>query len=488
MKNKFVKSLVWASLGRFTKHGIQYFFLIILARFLTPEEFGLLGLGMVVIRISSEVGQVGMGPALISRNTVAQKDIDTAFWISFTINITLSILVYFFAEIFANFYSEPQVKQILRWLCLIYLFKVFGIIPNALLERNLEFKLLAWVDTISEICFGIVGLILTLFNYGVYSLIYATISREAVRVITLTLLSPWKFNFSFDLATSKTLISFGLPVVGATFFSQIAANADYIIIGRYIGVTEVGYYTLAFQLIISPIQQLINVIRLVVFPTLSRIKEYEEAFTSTFRNIFISILILLLPVVNIMTLGSGDIISIFYTSDWLSTIPVAKAMAPAILFLSFDITAAVYYAMNKPLVRFYITGIRLTAFILLAIFYGVANGIIGIAISLSLSIIISGVFSYIFLTYQLKMDTKKLLHTLRWPLIASIVSYLSTQNILNILSSFQITSHYSRLAICVLSCLLLYTLVLLLSKQHKPLLAILKISNPSMLKKINGSN
>ena len=298
LKQKTVSGLLWSFIDNFARLGIQFIVGIILARLLSPKEFGLIGMLTIFIAISQSFIDSGFGQALIRKKDPSQADYSTVFYFNLIIGCICFLILFFCAGLISRFFNEPQLKALVQVLGLSLIINSFTIIQQTILTRRIDFKLQARISIISSIISGTIGIGMAFAGYGVWSLVIKTLTMYAITSILLWLWNRWKPNLIFSIQSFKELFSFGSKLLVSGLMNTIYYNAYYVIIGKYFSAQELGYYTRADQFSSLPSSNLTSVIQRVSYPVLSSIKEdipkLKEAYIKLIRSTMLICFVLML--------------------------------------------------------------------------------------------------------------------------------------------------------------------------------------------------
>ena len=269
LKQKTVSGLLWSFLDQFANLGITFIAGIILARILTPQEFGLIGMITVFIAISETFVNSGFSSALIRKIDCNDKDFSTVFYFNLATGILLFLLLYFTAPAISNFFSEPQLKSIVQVLGVVLIIDALSFIQRTILTKRLNFKLQARISVISSLGSGIIAISMAFNDFGVWSLVGQRFSRQVINSVLLWLWNGWKPLLVFSIQSFKELFGFGSKLLISSLIDTIFQNVYYLVIGKYFSAQELGYYTRADNFKSLPSQNLNNIITKVSFPVLS---------------------------------------------------------------------------------------------------------------------------------------------------------------------------------------------------------------------------
>jgi PST family polysaccharide transporter len=270
-----------------------------------------------------------------------------------------------------------------------------SVVPRAVLEISLNFRAIAIRDFYGEVAFGIVGLAMALGGAGVWSLVGAGIAQRLASSIALWVAIPWRPRFIFSWSTLREMLSFGGYAMFSGIVNKALENADYFVISRWLGAEALGFYTLAFQLAVSPQRRLTGVIRTVAFPTFSAVeqdkKKLKNGLLFGMKNLFA---FLILVAMSLLLLGP-TFIELLYSEKWRAAIVPLQILAISGLFYSSDIFDAMFFAVGKPQFRLIFVGIRLFVFSVCVVLFGFSYGVVGIAMSLLVSVFCAWMLSFL---------------------------------------------------------------------------------------------
>lgn len=276
LKEKTLKGLLWSFIDNFAKYGLQFVIGIILARLLTPKEFGLIGIITVFISISNSIVDSGFSQALIRKNNATDKDYSTVFLYNLAFSVFVFLILFFSADYVSNFFGEPNLKLLLRVFSVNIIINSFGIVQRTQLIKNINFKAQTKITIISGLASGILAIWLAYVGFGVWSLIAKTTIFNLITVFLLRFYTDWKPILYFSKSSFKELFSFGSKMVAAGLIDTIYRNIYYVIIGKYYSSVDLGYYTRAEQFNNFPSSNLTTVIQRVSYPVLSKLQDDNE--------------------------------------------------------------------------------------------------------------------------------------------------------------------------------------------------------------------
>ena len=243
-----VKSVAWSAVERFSTIGIQFILNIIIARILSPSDYGMIGMLAFFISLSQIFIESGFAKALIQKKECSDTDYSTAFYSNIIMAIFMYMIMYNIAPLIASFYKEPMLKILLRVLSVNFVLSAFNIVHRAKLISRVNFKALAKVNFMGTFVGGIVGVILAYNNMGVWALVAQTIFNTLTMLLLFPFFSKWKPLLTFSKMSFLQLFKFGHKLLISSVMSIIFNNASTIGIGKLFTKSDVGFYTRAVQL------------------------------------------------------------------------------------------------------------------------------------------------------------------------------------------------------------------------------------------------
>ena len=232
LKEKTISGLFWSFTDSFTSQGIQFVAGIILARILTPREFGLIGMLTIFIAISQSFIDSGFSNALIRKKECTSEDYSTVFYYNIVVSLLFYILLFTFAGIISDFFKEPQLKDLIRVLGCGLLFNSLAIIQRTILTKDLNFKLQMRISVIASSASGVLSISMAYMGYGVWSLIVLTLGRFALTSFFLWVWSEWRPLLLFSKKSFYELFSYGSKILLSGLIDTIYRNIYYLIISK----------------------------------------------------------------------------------------------------------------------------------------------------------------------------------------------------------------------------------------------------------------
>ncbi len=222
---------------------------VILARLLAPSDFGLLGMATVVIGFITIFKDLGTSAAIIQKRDLSDELLSGIFWVNVGFGTLAMAIVFFGAPLAGLFYKNSDVVPVLQILSVSFFISGLSILQQALLERSLSFNILGKIEIVSVVCGAIAGISLALLGYGVWSLVLQLLTTVSATTLLLWLFSTFRPKLIFHWNEMKDVSSYSMNLTGFSIFNYFARDADYLLIGRYLGAQDLGYYTIAYRIL-----------------------------------------------------------------------------------------------------------------------------------------------------------------------------------------------------------------------------------------------
>tara|TARA_R110000868_G_scaffold392315_4_gene662893 strand:- start:1011 stop:2540 length:1530 start_codon:yes stop_codon:yes gene_type:complete len=318
---KGVTGMLWNLVGSVIQIFIQLIVIGILARLLTPKEFGIVAIMMLLVTFSELFSQMGIGSALIQLPKITSDHISQGYSLSFLIGLLVGILFFILAPIIGAFFDLKDVDNAIRFFAIFFPLRSFNSITSALLTRNLRFHLLVKSNVISYILgIGLTSIVLAYLDFGFWALILGQFASLIISIIILTYFERPTIGLQFNKQIVRDLMFFGSGHTLGSIFNYFAENADNIVVGKLLGTTVMGIYSKAFQLLAIPAQFFGGIFDKVLFPILSQKQDQKEKLADFY--LFSSSLCfgILFPIAVIIFINAKFIVDTLLGNQWQEVI------------------------------------------------------------------------------------------------------------------------------------------------------------------------
>lgn len=430
LKQRTIYGLFWSFTGNFANQGVTFVVGIILARLLTAKEYGLIGMTTVFIVISQTIIDSGFTQALIRKNNCTVEDYSTVFFFNLVIGILFYLILFVTAGFISSFFNEPELLKIIRIISINIIINSLAIVQATILTKQLNFKLLTKISFFSALFSGTLGIILAYKGFGVWSLVWRTISGSVLTLIFLWTFSDWRPKTVFSKKSFKDLFGFGSKLLASNLIDQIYWNIYYIVIGKYFSTQTLGYYTRAEMFKNLPSQNITTIINNVAYPSLSQIQDDQMKLKESFIKILLpSVFITAVLIFGIISL-SKPIIIVLLGERWLPAAEILQLLAfSALLYPAslFNITIMkIKHRSDLVLKIEIIKKILAVPTILASIFFGMKAMIIFIVFNSFIDWGLNSFFAGRMIKYPIKEQVKDIIPALFVSAFMGFIVFVST--------------------------------------------------------------
>ncbi|PYN89700.1 MAG: lipopolysaccharide biosynthesis protein [Candidatus Rokuibacteriota bacterium] len=358
---------------------------VILARLLTPRDYGLIGMVAAVLGFIAIFRDLGLDSALIQRADVTGDQISALFWINTATGAALAVATAAIAPIAAWFYGEPSLTYITIVSALGFVLSGSIVQHEALLRRQMRFARLATVDIGSVLIGSAAGILLAWRGAEYWALVLSQLATAFVRVCGLWACLDWRPRLAPQFAGIRPMLAFGAGLTGFTFLNYFARNLDNVLLGRYWGASQLGLYSRGYQLMTLPIDQINGPITTVAVPALSRLADSPERYRHAYLRIIEKIAMVTMPLMAFLIMTSDWVVEVVLGPRWQGVSPIFALLGfVGILQPIASTTGWLFVTQGRTfdMFRWGLIGCTLTV---ASIIVGLPWGAVGVAASYSLT-------------------------------------------------------------------------------------------------------
>jgi O-antigen/teichoic acid export membrane protein len=408
--------------GQAAKFVLTLGSMAVLARILTPEDFGLIAMATVVIGFTSVFKDMGLSMATVQRAEVRHAQVSTLFWLNVGASAAIAAVTAAAAPLLAWFYKEPRVNAVTLVLATTVLVGGFAIQHQALLRRQMRFGALAFVEIASLVIATAAAIVSALMGHGYWALVVMQVVREAAAAGFVWIACRWRPGAPERGSGVRSLVAFGAHLSGFNVLTYIARNIEKMLIGWYWGAGPVGLYNNADRILLLPIQQVNTPLTSVAVPALSRIQNEPERYRAYYRRGVLLTVTAAMPIVAFLFVAAEKAVLVFLGGQWIEAVPIFRALGPAAFIGTFNVaTGWVYVSLGATRRQFH-WGLFSTAVTVLAYFVGLPWGPIGVAAGFSASLVVLRVPSILYCFRGTHLTLKDLGTALWRPAFSSIAA------------------------------------------------------------------
>lgn len=329
LRKKASLGFIWSITDRFFVNIGQLLISIILARILSPSDFGLVAMLYVFLAVSEVFINSGMGSALIQRENIKNIDYSTIFVFNLVVSVLIYILIFVSAPLIAYFYGSPQLIDLTRVLGITLIINAFGIVQRSHLQKQIDIKSLAKVNIFSLIVSGTMAIFFAYQGYGVWALVIQAILNSILSAFLLYYFSSLKISFKFSWSSFNSLFKYSSNLLLAGLFAQLLQQVNSLVIGKTYTASQLGFYSQAKKLADSSSGTLSSILNVVTFPLFALVQNDKERMVGIFRRMIGLSAFITLPIMILVALLSNQIVQLILGNKWSSAGPILMWLALA---------------------------------------------------------------------------------------------------------------------------------------------------------------
>lgn len=326
LKDQAINGVLWNSVGKFSAMGIEFVVGIILARLLTPKEFGLIGTIMVVIALSEIFINSGFSQALVRKQDCTQKDFSTAFFFNMAVGILFFVILLLTSGPISKFFNNHELKPLIQVLGIGLIISSLTLIQRVRLAKEINFKLQTKISIIASFLSGAIAISMAFSGFGVWSLIAKTLSNQGLNSIMLWYWNRWKPDFIFSIESFKILFGFGSKLLISGLFGTLLANINYIIIGKYFTPQDLGYFTRAELFRNLPSQNVSSIVSEVGYPVLAKVQDNRPLMKEVFRKMLVNTFFIIAILMAGMASTAEAMIMTLLGEQWMPSVVLLQML------------------------------------------------------------------------------------------------------------------------------------------------------------------
>ena len=344
-----IKGTAWNYVTFALSKGVTFIATLILARLLTPNEFGLMALGLVVIGYLDSFSGMGIENVIIYKQENIGHNSNVAFTLGLIVNSAISITTFFIAPLAATFFNDARLTDIIRALSVVFVIWGIGNIHAARLKKELRFRQTLLPELGKSTAKAIVSIGMALMGFGVWSLVWGQIAASVAAGSLYWLVCRWRPRLELDLKTSRDLLGYSSQTVLTQFMGVIESNIDYLIVGRRLGSENLGYYTMAFRVPELLIINMCYIVSNALFPAYSKVQNDLKTLQKGFLITLKYIALYTVPVGVGLFFVTPGFVKIVFGDQWIPAIPAMQAISLYAVIYSLSFNAGdIYKATGRP--------------------------------------------------------------------------------------------------------------------------------------------
>ena len=316
LRSKTVRAIGHLGLGGALGKIVSLGTTLVMARLLSPADYGLMAMAMVVVGFVGFFNEVGIGSAIVQKPKLTSTEVNGCFAIALIASVVLALLTFLLSGVTARFFGNPRLEGMISVLSLAFILGAFGTVPLAFLRKELHFKAIAGITILSIIVQSALCLVLAWRGLGVWSLVWGALAANAVQSVGAFWLSPWRPRGAYDLREATGLVAYGLKVTSSRVFWYLYSNADKVIIGKVLGERSLGIYDMAFSLATLPSSQVTTLATNVASPLFAKLQSDLDKLRAFILHFTRGIAYITYPALIGMLVCSPELVAVILGDKW----------------------------------------------------------------------------------------------------------------------------------------------------------------------------
>lgn len=332
LKQKTIKGLTWNAVNNFITRGISFLLGILLARLLSPGDYGLIAMISVFIAILSVFINSGMTNALIRKQERSESDLATVFYFNLAVSCLIYVVMFVSAPFIADFYRMPQLILLTRILTIGIVIGAFGGIQGAVMSINLDFKTPAKISIVSTLLSGIVGILFAFMGYGVWALVIQSLVATTIGTLGKIYFVRWRPSEPFSKQSFKELFGFSSKLLASWLIGSIYENMYTMVIGKFFSAVQLGLYARAQSMAQFPSSNATGVLQSVTYPVLAKMQDDNDRLAHNYRRMLRLSAYIIFPMMIGLSSVSTSFIHFVLTDKWVGAVPYLQIICFAFMW------------------------------------------------------------------------------------------------------------------------------------------------------------
>ncbi len=379
LRGPVVAGIKWKLISQILREGTRLGIGILLARLLTPEEWGVAAIALVLATFLTFLADVGLPIALVQRARITEADRSTMFWSALGLGVLFTTIGIALSGLVADLFGEPELQHLFAALSVGFTILALEKVPGSLLARELAFRALELRQIAATMAGAVVALTLALWGAGAWAIIGNSLATTTVSCVLVWVVTPWRPRLVFAWTSFRSLTGFGGTVLASQLLTYAQMNADKLLLGRYVGAAGVGVYSFAYQLMFTPILNVTYPLQMVLFPVFATIQDEVERLNALWLRTKRLSVALMAPAFLLLLVVAPDLLPALFGSKWDDSVPILQVLCLAGVAYSLTTQNGILLiARGRVGVFFWLTAFA-TVTVVVSVVIGLHWGTLGVA-------------------------------------------------------------------------------------------------------------
>ncbi|MBQ0047171.1 MAG: lipopolysaccharide biosynthesis protein [Prevotellaceae bacterium] len=332
LKKQTVRGVGWSFADSMLGQGITFLVGLVLARLLSPDEYGLIGIIMIFVTVFNAIVDSGFSSALIRKNNATDKDYNTMFLVNLAVSIFLFFAMYFASPLIAQFFQREELTALCRVMGVVVILNALSIVQNTVLTKRLDFKTKTKASFISSLISGVVGVVMAYMGYGVWALVGQQISRQLLNTICLWIFNRWFPNFNFSIESFREMWQFGWKMLASSIIDQTWTQIYQVVIGKCYSPATLGLYTRAHQFADICSRNLTAIVQRVSYPALSMLQDDRVRLKNGYKKVIKVTMLVTFTLMLGLAGCAKSLIIVLIGEQWVECVPMLQVICFSMMF------------------------------------------------------------------------------------------------------------------------------------------------------------
>jgi PST family polysaccharide transporter len=353
IRNKTINGVFWNGVGNVIRQLFLIITMIIMARYLSPEDFGTFAILMIFVMFMTIFSSMGTSQSIIQMESYSSTMLSSIFYFNIIIGIVFFAVLSIFSNSIAIFFSNAVLDKLLPLIGLSFLITTVALVNKTLLEKELKFKDVIIVESLAIVISSIIGIVSAVQGFGVYSLIFITFSNTIILALGFFMREPWRPSLVFKFEDIKAVWHYSMHLTGFAIINYFSRQSDHFIIAKFIGSGALGIYSIAYKIMLYPLENIARVIVRVLFPAFSEVKHDNERFKKGYLTAIKFIALITFPLMLGLMATANNFVLVIFGEDWKEMALILTILAPIGLIQSIvTTTGSIYMAKGSTDIMF----------------------------------------------------------------------------------------------------------------------------------------
>ena len=427
--------------------GVSFVVTVILARILTPEIFGLVGLLAIFIQVSQTLILAGFNEALIQKKDTDEEDYSSVFWLNLVLSIVIYLILFFVAPFIASFYHQPILTKLTRTLSLVFIINAFAYVQETRLRKEMRFRTLTVIHIPSVVLAAIVSIVMAIEGFGVWSLIAMQLVSQIAYAVQIWIYARWVPRLTFNKARVKRLFSFGGKLMLSAVLNTVFQNIYLVVIGKFFPLSSVGFYQTASKVVKTPSTMLSSALNSVAFPAFSTMQDDNRRLKQGYQRIIKQLLFWICPVFILSAVLAHPLFHFVFGEKWMQAVPFFRLLCVIGIFYplnSYNLAIVNIKGRSDIFLKLEIIKKVITALgIIISVPFGIWVLVTFQAVNSILAYYINSYFSGRFIQYPMKEQIIDILPVIGLSLVVGVVILLLDHTLVDLPDWLRLVTGYA---------------------------------------------